>query len=158
MPRHRRDGFTIVELLVTIAIIGVLSTLAMVAVRSAQSQARITKARHDVDALVLALKQLENDTGQWPGHQEVDEVETLGANEIWDLNSASAGITQTDGLFPNWNGPYMAEVRDDPWGNPYFYDSDYTISGEARVVIGSFGPNGNGQNVYDADNIYKVLR
>lgn len=156
--RRASRGFTLIELLAVIGIIGVLSTLAMIAIRTAQTRARIAKAQHDVDALVLAIKQLETDTGEWPGHQDVEEVTTGGSNEIWDLNGPEAGIAATDGLFPNWNGPYMVEVKDDPWGNPYFWDSDYTVSGEARVVVGSFGPNGVGRNVYDSDDVYKLIR
>lgn len=151
-------AFTLIELLVVIAIIGILSTLAIVALGYARGAAKIAKAKHDVDALVLALKELENDTNQWPGHQLVDEVTTAGTNEIWDLNDPSAGIAATDGAFPNWNGPYMVLIRPDPWGHPYFYDSDYRVDGKDRVVIGSFGPNGVGQNLYDADDIIKILR
>jgi general secretion pathway protein G len=159
MTRQSNDkAFTLIELLVVIAIIGVLSTLAVVAYAFARNQSKIAKAQHDVDAFVTALKLLENDTGQWPGHQQVDRVTTSGSNEVWDLGAANAGIAATDGNFPGWNGPYMGVVRPDPWGNPYFYDSDYIISGENRVVIGSFGPNEVGPNLYDADDIIKILR
>ncbi|MEK7546437.1 MAG: type II secretion system protein GspG [Patescibacteria group bacterium] len=158
MKHMNARGFTLVELLVVIAIIGILSTLAVAAVQFARGAAKIAQAKHDVDAIVLALKQLETDTGQWPRHQSVDAVTAVGTNEVWDLNASDAGIAATDGNFPNWNGPYMATVKRDPWGNHYFYDSDYILSGDTRVVVGSFGPNGVGQNVYDADNIIKYLR
>lgn len=158
MHDTRREAFTLVELLVTIAIIGLLSTLAMVSLNFARGRARIAKAQHEVDALLTAVKQLENDTGEWPGHQDVDEVTTSGSNEIWDLSSGEAGIAATDGSFAGWTGPYMANVPTDPWGNAYFWDSDYNVDGENKVVIGSFGPNGVGQNVYDEDNIIRVLR
>ena len=153
-----KSGFTLIELLVVIAIIGILSTLAFVSYRYAQQQAKIAKAQHDIDAIVLALKQLETDTGQWPNHQTIDQVTSVGSNEVWDLNDPVAGIVATDGNFPNWNGPYIATVRKDPWGQDYFYDSDYKVNGEDRVVIGSFGPNGVGPNLYDADDIIKILR
>ena len=153
-----KKGFTLIELLVVIAIIGVLSTLAIVGMNYARQQAKVAKAEHDVDAIVLAVKQLENDTGQWPNHQSIDQINNTGNNEVWDLNQPEAGIVTSDGNFPQWNGPYMALVRKDPWGNDYFYDSDYQVNGEDKVVIGSFGPNGVGQNVYDSDNIIKILR
>jgi general secretion pathway protein G len=151
-------AFTLVELLVVIGIIGVLSTLAMVAMGYARDAAKVAKAQHDIDVIVTALKQLENDSGQWPGHQTVDQVTTSGTNEYWDLNAAAVGIVATDGAYPNWRGPYMQEVRRDPWGKDYFYDSDYRVNGQDKVVIGSFGPNGVGQNLYDADDIIKILR
>jgi len=152
------NAFSLIEILVVISIIAVLSTLAVVSMQYAKTASKIAKARHDVDAIVLAMKLLENDTGQWPGHQDVDDVTSSGSNEIWDLAEDRAGLVATDGDFPGWNGPYMASIPLDPWGNRYFYDSDYRIGGVNRVVIGSFGPNGVGQNVYDSDDIYKVLR
>lgn len=151
-------GFTLVELLVVISIIGVLSTLAMVSLNYARSQARQTKAMHDIDTLLTAIKLLETDTGEWPGHQLVDEITTGGANEIWDLTETRAGIAATDGSFIGWSGPYMGNIPIDPWENNYFWDSDYTVDGEVRVVIGSFGPNGVGQNEYDPDDIIRIIR
>ena len=153
-----RRAFTLIELLVVIAIIGVLSTLSMVALAYARRASKIAKAQHDIDAIVLAVKQLENDTGEWPRHQLVDQVVTSGSNEAWDLNADDVGISATDGAFPGWRGPYMTAVPKDPWGNDYFYDSDYLVGGDNKTVIGSFGPNGVGQNLYDADDIVKILR
>jgi len=158
--RHMRseEAFTLVELLVVISIIGVLSTMAMVALNFARGQARQAKALHDIDAIYGAVKMLENDTGEWPGHQLVEEVTVSGANEIWDLTAPQAGIAATDGAFLGWTGPYLVNVPVDPWGNDYFWDSDYTVDGMTRVVIGSFGPNGVGQNLYDSDDIIKIIR
>jgi general secretion pathway protein G len=151
-------AFTLIELLVVIAIIGVLATISVVALNFARQESRKAKAKHDIDTILTALKVLENDTGQWPGHQVVDEPTTSGTNEIWDLTADSAGIVATDGNFPNWNGPYMGVMPKDPWGNDYFYDSDYQINGENKVIIGSFGPNGVGPNLYDSDDIIRVFR
>lgn len=158
MHSRRARAFTLIELLVVIGIIGILSTLAVVALGAARKAASVARAQHDVDTIVLALKQLENDTGEWPGHQPVDKTVTVGLNEIWDLNAPEAGISATDGNFYGWQGPYMISVPLDPWGHPYFYDSDYIVGGDNKVVIGSFGPNGIGANLYDADDIIKILR
>ncbi len=158
MKRPVPRAFSLIELLVVIAIIGVLSTLAMVALAYARQAAKIAKAQHDIDTIVLALKQLETDTGQWPLHQLVDQIDASGSNEAWDLNADDVGIVGTDGSFPGWRGPYMTAVPEDPWGNGYFYDSDYLVGGDNKAVIGSFGPNGVGQNLYDADDIIKILR
>jgi hypothetical protein len=53
-------------------------------------------------------------------------------------------------------------IPNDPWGHPYFFDTDYDIDPTAAVqnavVIGSYGPNGRGLNLYDSDDIYKILK
>ena len=74
-----------------------------------------------------------------------------------DLAAGAAGLLTTNGSFPNWNGPYLPSIPLDPWGNNYFFDSDYLVNGHNRVVIGSFGPNGVGPNVYDSDDVIKII-
>jgi general secretion pathway protein G len=154
-----KGGFTLVELLVVIAIIGMLSTLSAVALMFARNQAKITKAQHDIDTIVTAIKVLETDSGYWPGHVSVDVPVTATGSETWDLSTTAAGLVQTNGTYANWNGPYIGKMPTDPWGHNYFFDPYYNpVSGSGRAVVGSFGPNGVGQNVYDSDNIYKILR
>ena len=157
MKRKNYFGFTLVEILVTISIIAVLSTLSMATLKYAKDQANLTKARSDIAELVTAIKFLEHDTKEWPGHIAVDEINTA-SKEIWDFRVPLAGLRVTDGNYPNWDGPYMGNIPIDPWENDYFWDPDYEIDGEKFVVVGSFGPNRVGQNVYDSDNVIKVLR
>jgi hypothetical protein len=98
------------------------------------------------------------DTNKWPGGIEAGNATgALNGNEIWDLNTPQAGIVSTDGGFPGWAGPYLESVPLDPWGHPYFFDSDYQVDGQELVVIGSFGPNGSGPNMYDDDDIILIL-
>jgi len=155
-------GFTLIELLVVIAIMGILSSIVLSSVNSAREKAQIGKARAEVGELRKAIALLEGDTGQWPGHKTIEDVESGGSgNELWDLNAPVVGLVATDGSFPNWQGPYIRTVPLDPWGNPYFFDTDYDIDlgggSTWAAAVGSFGPNGDGQNVYDADNIYEAL-
>lgn len=158
---NAQKGFTLIELLVVIAIIGVLASIVLVSLASARQKAHIVKARATVHALRQGIDMLANDTNQWPGHQTVDVVTSANTNEVWDLSTAVAGMLSTDGSYPRWRGPYAPQFGVDPWGNPYFFDTDYDIdptSGVTQaVVVGSFGPNGVGQNVYDSDNIYEIL-
>ncbi|PIS04616.1 MAG: hypothetical protein COT81_05470 [Candidatus Buchananbacteria bacterium CG10_big_fil_rev_8_21_14_0_10_42_9] len=158
----QKGGFSLVELLVVIAIIGLLATIAIVATNIARRKAMVTRAQAEVRQIVTAIALLENDSGEWPGHKTIEDVESGGSgNEIWDLNVDLAGIAGTDGNFSGWDGPYMNSVPLDPWGNNYFFDTDYDIDPGAgqkwAAVVGSFGPNGVGQNVYDSDNIFLVL-
>jgi general secretion pathway protein G len=150
-------GFTLIELMVVIAIIGILATLAMMGAAAYREKAKVAEAIADLDRIYKAIVLLENDTNEWPGHQTIGQVNNGGANEVWDLSAASAGIVATDGAFSDWDGPYMSAMPDDPWGNPYFLDTDYTIGGVDRIVLGSFGPNGVGPNIYDSDDVRKLL-
>lgn len=157
----RKSGFTVIEVLVVIAIIGVLSSYVLASLNNARENAQIATAQAQLKEFHRAIAEMSGDTGEWPGHQAVDTVDSgAGGNEIWDLGSQVAGLVQTDGLYPAWNGPYIATSTVDPWGNAYFFDTDYDIgtgTTQWAAVIGSFGPNGAGQNVYDADNVIEIL-
>ena len=149
-----QDGFTLVELMVCIAIIGILSAIAIPNYIRYRERGLIAKAQSELKNLEKAVTMLGIDTGRWPNKDPIDNVDTL---EVEDLNLDIAGIAATDGSYPDWMGPYMGKVPQDPWGNNYFFDPDYEIDGLDYVVIGSYGPNGEGLNDYDADDVIVVL-
>jgi len=160
-----RQGFTLIELLVVIAIIGILSSVVLTSLNSTREKARIAKAKGDIKNIKTAISQLEIDTEQWPGHETIGSTcsSNCGANEFCDdgcangISDGEAGIMATDGSFPDWDGPYMTRMPLDPWGNEYFFDSDYDIGGVDKTVIGSYGPNGQGLNDYDGDDIIGII-
>jgi prepilin-type N-terminal cleavage/methylation domain-containing protein len=158
-------GFTLIELLVVITIIGLLSTVAVIALTAARDEAKTTKVMGDLSQIRLAIEFMATDTDQWPGHQAVDVScadpgPCPANNELCDtctfsLSSGFGGLTQNDGgtAYTNWNGPYMGLIPLDPWGNEYFFDTDYDVdptgARDWKVVIGSYGPNGLEINGYD---------
>jgi len=169
----RQGGFTLIELLVVLAIVGLLSTLAVTAVKSAREKAKIASAQHEIKLIYDAITMLSNDTGKWPGGQNVDQLGSGGANEVcsdgcsFGLDNSQAGITAEDGSYQGWNGPYRDTVPLDPWDNEYFFDTDYQVyinepcNGQGgcvdAVVVGSYGPNGQGLNDYDGDDVIRII-
>lgn len=173
----KKRGFSLIELLVVIAIIGILATVVIVTVNTAREKALIVKAKGEIKQIRNAIEALGIDTNQWPNHQNDYCTNTTGTNEVWDLNSEDAGITKNDSspAYPRWAGPYMSNVPKDPWGNDYFLDTDYKIdingdpynSNPANCnspetctlvpVVGSFGPDGIGQNIYNTDDVITII-
>jgi general secretion pathway protein G len=155
-PRHPL-GFTLIELMIVIFILSTLSAIAVPSFFRYREKAQVARAQADIDRIHKAILLLELDTGQWPGHQPPNMVGGGSGNEIVNLNILSAGLCGPNGA-PNWAGPYInCPIPKDPWGNHYFFDTDYNVSGVMRVVVGSYGPNGQGLNQYDSDDVIKIL-
>lgn len=171
MSIKQKSGFTLTELLVTISIIGLLSTIAVTALINARAKAKITIAQSDLSVIRKAIDVMSLDTGEWPGHQPINVVAPAASNELCNsplgsnctnsLSGGVAGITQDDASpneYPFWDGPYMDTIPLDPWGNEYFFDTDYDVGGVDKAVLGSYGPNGGTNNIYnDGDNIIIIL-
>ena len=155
---RRRSGWTLVEIILVMSLVALVGSIATVSVTRAITRTRKKQAEAQLQIIAAAVRQLVWDTGKWPGHvldrsHSGTEINT----ELWDLTTAAAGLLRTDGQFANWKGPYLDEIPLDPWGQPYFFDPDYQVKGQNRIVVGSFGPNKVGPNVYDADDIYVIL-
>jgi len=150
----QRTGFTLVEILVVVAIVSLLATLGTLSVSKAMDSSREKTAKTELELLASGILQLAWDTGSWPNKAFRN---TPGSTEIWSLGGAAAGLMQTDGSYSEWKGPYYEGSLLDPWGQPYFFDPDYLIKGVNHVVVGSFGPNRIGRNVYDSDDLYVIL-
>jgi general secretion pathway protein G len=150
----KKSGFTLIEISVVTIILGLLATLGTLALMKSVQNARTKSAESELEILSAAVLQLAWDTGKWPNGQLRNNG---GSIEKWDISPDSCGLMGTDGNFNQWKGPYYEGVIEDPWGNRYFFDPDYLIDGKNHIVIGSFGPNGVGPNLYDSDDIYVLL-
>jgi general secretion pathway protein G len=125
-------GFTLVELLVVIIVLGLLVGLVGPRLFGRVGQSRVATARAQIELLGAALDQYRLDLGTYPSTSE--GLEGLNRNP-----TASA----------KWNGPYLKKgVPKDPWGNPYKYrccpgqHGDYDLWSDG--ADGS--PGGDGEN------------
>jgi general secretion pathway protein G len=133
---HREAGFTLIEIMVVIAIIGILATLIVPNIMGRPDEARVTAAKHDVGTINQALKLYRLDIGRYPTTEQ-------GLKALVE-RPTSEPIPQ------NWKtGGYLSSVPKDPWGNPYQYSNPGT-RGEIDVI--SYGADGKpGGTGTDAD-------
>jgi general secretion pathway protein G len=127
-------GFTLLELLVVMVIIGLLAGFVAPRYFAQVGKSRVKAAHAQIDALDKALEQFRLDVGRLPTSEE-----GLAA-----LNASPSGVT-------NWEGPYLKKaVPLDPWGHPYVYAQPGTHQNDFDLM--SYGrdgqPGGTGE---DAD-------
>lgn len=123
--RHRRHtGFTLIELMVVLVIIGVLAALIVPNVLDRTDDARQTAARTDVGNLMQALKLYKLDNQRFPTSEQ-------GLRALIERPTTAPAPG-------NWR-PYLDKLPNDPWGRPYQYLNP-GIRGEVDVM--SFGADG----------------
>lgn len=125
--RFRRDaGFTLVEVMVVVIIIGLLATVVMINVLPSQDRAMREKARADIAVLEQAVETFRLETLRFPTAEE-----GLAA-----LVQAPAGMARADRYR---DGGYVRRLPQDPWGNSY----QYAFPGQhSRFDVYSLGADG----------------
>ena len=115
--QNARGGFTLVEILLVVAILGILAGVAVVGLKGRAQKANIAATRASIQAVQLAIDVYETDNGVYPP-------------------SIQALLTKTSEN--NWNGPYMRDGRvpKDAWGTEF----QYTVKGDT-YEIRSAGPD-----------------
>ncbi len=136
MRKHIR-GFTLIEIMVVIVIIGVLAALIVPNVIGRQDQALVVAAKQDIASIKSALKLYYLDNQRYPSTEQ----------------GLKALVAKPDSgpLPPNWKaGGYLEKLPPDPWGRPYQYLSPGVKSTDFDVF--SYGKDGQpGGEGSDAD-------
>jgi general secretion pathway protein G len=134
LMRRAAAGFTLIELMVVLVIIGVLAALIVPNIMNRTDDARATAARTDVNNIMQALKMYKLDNLRFPTAEQ-------GLQALIQKPA-------TNPVPPNWKG-YLEKLPNDPWGNPYQYLNP-GVRGEVDVM--SFGADGQqGGEGKDAD-------
>lgn len=133
-PRAAARGFSLIEILVVVVIIGILAAIVVPRVMDEPDRARVVKAQQDIQAIVTALNMYRLDNYVFPSTEQGLDA----------LVRRPSGQPEA----PNWRpGGYLDRLPVDPWGRPYQYLYP-GVRGEFDVwTWGANGmPGGEGMN------------
>lgn len=130
--RVNSAGFTLLELLVVIVIIGLLAAYVGPKYFSQLGKSEVTIAKAQIEAFEKSLDTFRLDVGRYPTTEE-------GMNAL---------MVAPPALAAKWNGPYLKKgIPQDPWGHPYIYRAPGAKAEYEIVSTGKDGqPGGTGEN------------
>lgn len=136
MPKRAQIGFTLIEIMVVVVIIGLLAAFVVPRVMGQADKARVVKAQGDIQRIDTALAMYRLDTARYPTTEQ----------------GLKALVSKPDNV-RNWReGGYLSKASLDPWGLPYEYRAPGAQGADYDLF--SRGPDGEaGTAETDADNI-----
>ncbi len=134
--REPGSGFTLIELMVVIVILGVLAGLIVPRLTDKPERARVVKAKMQIESLAMALKQFKLDNGFYPSTEQ-------GLAAL--VNKPNTGETLK--YYPEKG--YISQIPKDPWGQAYIYIHPGEHDDFDLVSFGADGKEGG--DGFDAD-------
>jgi general secretion pathway protein G len=132
--RRNEKGFTFIEIMVVIILIGLLATLVAPKIFKGMGKAKHDIARSKMAIIESAISQFHMDCGRIP----------------YDTEGLEALVVAPEDVAEKWNGPYLKKSEMlDPWGNPYIYveQGEQNVGSFDIVSLGADGqPGGEGEN------------
>ena len=133
--RDREAGFTLMELLVVLVIVGLLAAFVGPLLYQRISPAKHTAARAQIESFVTALNTYLIDTGRYPTTEQ-------GLQAL-----------RSDPGVPGWNGPYLGkDIPLDPWGGEFQYRAPGRSGGFEIVSYGADGIEGGSDDARDVES------
>ncbi len=133
----RNQGFTLIELMVVMAILALLAAVIAPNVVGKSDEAKQTKAITDIAVIEALLDQFYLDMGRYPSTEEGVRVLYFPPEEAAE---------------DEWGGPYSKKpIPNDPWKNPYIYESPGSHSGQPYEVCSYGKDKQEGGEGYDED-------
>jgi len=134
--RQSSQGFTLIEIMAVLVILGLLLGVGIPAVQNAVLKARISTTEQNLRLLTNGIKQFHMDIGAYP--QKLKDLVQKPTDEK---------------LKAKWRYAYVEEIPDDPWNNPYVYR--VTNDPKLAYELYSHGPNGPGSPKDERIGVYK---
>lgn len=133
--RGSQSGFTLIEILVVVVILGILAAIVVPRVMERPAEARIVRVKQDLQGVTTALSMYKLDNHRYPSSEQ----------GLQALVAKPSGSPEA----PNWKGPYLDRLPKDPWDHPYQFQQP---GQHGDVDIYSYGADGRpGGDGDDAD-------
>jgi general secretion pathway protein G len=138
---RKRTGFTLIELMMVVIIIGILAAMVLPKFTGSVDRARKKIAEAGLSSIAQALERYEMENGAYPSSDQ-------GLKALMDKPTGAP--TPQD-----WNGPYLSIDPSDPWGHSYGYRYPSTTNNSQGFDIWSAGPDGKEGTEDDITNARK---
>ena len=136
---HKQGGFTLIEVMVVVAILGILAAIIVPRIMDRPDEARIIKAKQDIRVMESALQLYRLDNFTYPTTDQGLEA----------LVQKPAGSPEPK----NWKtGGYLERLPKDPWGEPYLYlETDGSIEIKSQGADAQLGGEGANADISNTD-------